>query len=159
MLVRESTDRSSPLAIERYSAGFRAPLLSTATGRVYLANSPAPQRDMLIDILARSSKEDDKSARARIPLLRALGEIKAAGYATAARTRRLIEEVSISVPVLLQDRVLASLTVRFAASAVPLKSGLERFLPRLRQCAAAIGTLFSEQQAEARVSGAPETAA
>jgi IclR family mhp operon transcriptional activator len=159
MLVRESTDHSSPLAIDRYSAGLRAPLLTTAGGRAYLANSPAPQRDMLIDILARSSKEDDKSARARIPLLRALGEIKAAGYATAARTRRLIEEVSISVPVLLQDRVLASLTVRFAASAVPLKSGLERFLPRLRQCAAAIGTLFSEQQAEARVSGAPETAA
>ncbi len=32
MLVRESTDHSSPLAIERYSAGFRAPLLATAAG-------------------------------------------------------------------------------------------------------------------------------
>ena len=28
-------------------------------------------------------------------------------------------------------------------------SGLERFLPKLRQCAARISTLFSEQQAEA----------
>lgn len=158
MLVRESTDHSSPLAIERYSAGFRAPLLSTATGRVFLANSPMQQRDLLIDILARSNKPEDKPARARAELLRVLAEIKALGYATATRTRRLMEEVSLSVPILLDDRVLASLTVRFAASAVPPKSGVERFLPKLRQCAATISTLFSEQQAEARLKVAPETA-
>jgi IclR family mhp operon transcriptional activator len=159
MLVRESTDHASPLAVERYSAGFRAPLLTTATGRVYLANSPASQREMLIDILARSNKEEDKPARARAELQRMLGEIKTLGYATSTRTRRLLDEVNLSVPVLLRDRVLASLTVRFAASAVPLKSGVERFLPKLRQCAAKISGLFSEQQAEARIKGAPETAA
>src|ERR1700693_1732646 len=65
MLVRESTDHSSPLAIERYSAGFRAPLLTTAAGRVYLANSAATQRDMLIDMVARSNKEEGKPQRAR----------------------------------------------------------------------------------------------
>jgi IclR family mhp operon transcriptional activator len=159
MLVRESTDHSSPLAIERYSAGFRAPLLTTAPGRVYLANSPAPQRETLIEILARSSKEEDRPAKSRIELQRLLAEIKASGYATATRTRRLVEEVSLSVPVLLHDRVLASLTVRFTASAVPQKTGVERFLPKLRQCAATISALFSEQQAEALTKSTPETAA
>jgi IclR family mhp operon transcriptional activator len=159
MLVRESTDHLSPLAIERYSAGFRAPLLTTATGRVYLANSSVPQRETLTEILARSNKEEDKPARSRVELQRMLAEIKAAGYATATRTRRLVEEISLSVPILLHDRVLASLTVRFAASAVPLKTGVERFLPKLRQCAARISTRFSEQQAEARTKSAPETAA
>jgi IclR family mhp operon transcriptional activator len=159
MLVRESTDHSSPLAIERYSAGFRAPLLATAGGRVYLAHCPASQRETLIEILARSNKEEDKPARARAELQRGLAEIKALGFATTMRTRRLVEEISVSVPVLLDDRMLASLTVRFAASAVPLKSGLERFLPKLRQCAAKISILFSQQQAEARTKGAPETAA
>jgi hypothetical protein len=48
--------------------------------------------------------------------------------------------------------------VRFTASAVPLKNGVERFLPKLRQCAARISTLFSEQQTEARTKSAPETA-
>jgi DNA-binding IclR family transcriptional regulator len=47
------------------------------------------------------------------------------------------------------DRVLACLTVRFAASAVPLNTALDRFLPKLRQCAARISALFSEQQNEA----------
>jgi IclR family transcriptional regulator, mhp operon transcriptional activator len=158
MLVRESTDHSSPLAIERHSAGIRAPLLTTAAGRVYLANCPAPQVESVVEILARSPKEEDRAARSAAELRRALAEIKAAGHATATRTRRLVEEVSVSVPVLLNDRVLASLTVRFAASAVPLRSGLERFLPKLRRCAAKISTSFSEQQTEAR-NAAPETAA
>jgi IclR family mhp operon transcriptional activator len=138
MLVRESTDHSSPLAIERNSAGFRAPLMTTAAGRVYLANSPPPQRETLIDILARSNKEEDKPARARADLVRALGEIKSSGYAAATRTRRL--------------------TVRFATSAVPLRTGVERFLPKLRQCADNISSLFSEQQTEARAKHPSETA-
>jgi IclR family transcriptional regulator, mhp operon transcriptional activator len=159
MLLRESTDHLSPLVIERYSAGFRAPLLTTSTGRVYLANSPAPQRETLIEILARSNKEEDRPARSRVELQRLLAEIKASGYATATRTRRLVEEVSLSVPVPLNDRALAVLTVRFAASAVPLKTGVERFLPKLRQCAARISTQFSEQQTETHIKAAPETAA
>lgn len=159
MLVRESTDHSSPLAIERYSAGFRTPLLTAAAGRVYLANAPAKHRDMLLDILARSGKEEDRPARARAELLLNLGEIKASGHAVSTRTRRLMEEISIAVPVLLEERILASLTVRFAASAVPLKSGLERFLPKLRQCAAKISAIFAEQQAEAAAKIQPETTA
>jgi IclR family transcriptional regulator, mhp operon transcriptional activator len=159
MLVRESTDHLSPLAIERYSAGLRAPLLTTAAGRVYLAHCAAEQRESLIDILARSNKEEDQLARLTVELKRILAEIKAAGYAATTRTRRLVEEISLSAPVLLHERVLAGLTVRFAASAVPLKSGVERFLPKLRHCAAKISTQFSEQQAEARTKGASETAA
>jgi IclR family transcriptional regulator, mhp operon transcriptional activator len=159
MMLREATDHSTPLAIERYSAGIQLPLLTSATGRVYLANCPPAQRDALIEILARSVKEEDKPARDRGDLLRALAEIKAQGYATATRTRRLIDEYTVSVPVPMSDRTLAALTVRFAASALPLKTGLERFLPKLRQCAAKISTVFLEQQAEARAKSAPEATA
>ncbi len=153
MLVRECTDHISPLAIERHSAGFRAPLLTTASGRVFLAYSPGPQRESLIEILARSNKEEDKPARSRADLSRLLAEIKAAGYATVTRTRRLMEEISLSVPIVLDDHVVAGLTVRFASSAVPLKAGVERFLPKLRQSAARISTLYSEQQSDTSVFG------
>jgi len=158
MLIRESTDHSSPLATERHSAGFRAPLLTTSVGCVYLAHTPAPQRETLIDILSSSKKDEDRAARTRTDLARTLAQIKAAGYATSAHTRHLAEELSLSVPILLDDRVLASLTVRFAASAVPLEGGIERFLPKLTRCAAKISALFSEQQSEARVKAPVETA-
>lgn len=151
MIVRETTDHSTPLAIERYSAGYRAPLLTSAIGRAYLSFCPPSQRDTLIDILARSVKEEDRLARPpRADLQRILAEIKLQGYAATSRTRRLVEEVSIGVPVLLEDRVLACLAVRFAASAVPQKAGLERFVPKLKQCAARIATSFVEQQTEAQ---------
>jgi IclR family mhp operon transcriptional activator len=149
MVVRETSDHDTPLAVERYSAGFRAPLLSTATGRAYLAFCAAEQRETLIESLARSNKEEDKPARARSELQRALAEIQAQGYATATRTRRLVDEVNVSVPVTRHDGVLAVLTVRFAQSALPLRSGIERFLPKLRQCATRISNLVTEQQAGA----------
>ncbi len=163
MMTRETTDHASPLAIERYSAGFRLPLLTTAAGRAYLAFCPAPQRDALIDVLSRTAKDEDKLARSQrggnsADLLRMLADIRSQGHAATSRTRRIVEEISVSVPVMLEDRVLACLTVRFGAAAVPLKTGLERFLPKLRQCAARISTSFSKQ-AEAQLKGAPKTAA
>jgi IclR family mhp operon transcriptional activator len=159
MMLREATDHSTPLAIERYSAGFQLPLLTSAAGRVYLAFCPSVQRDALIEILARSDKEEDKPARDRGDLLRALAEIKTHGYATATRTRRLVDEYTVSVAVPMSDRTLAALTVRFIASALPLKTGLERFLPKLRQCAAKISTVLFEQQAEARAKSTPQATA
>jgi IclR family mhp operon transcriptional activator len=159
MMLREATDHSTPLAIERYSAGFQLPLLASAAGRVYLANCPTPQRDTLIEVLARSNKEEDRGARDRTELLRLLAEIKSMGYSTLTRTRRLVDEYAISVPVPLNDRTMAALNVRFIASALPLKSGVERFLPKLRQCAAKISSLFLEQQAAARLQPAPRVTA
>jgi IclR family mhp operon transcriptional activator len=158
LIVRETN--STPLAIERYSAGYRTPLLASAGGRVFLSFCPAPQREALIEILARSGKEEDRLARApRTDLMRLLAEIKAQGYAVTSRTRRLVEEISVSVPVLVDDRILACLTTRFAASAIPQRTGIERFLPKLKQCAVRISHSFLEQQAEEGIRGAPKTAA
>jgi IclR family transcriptional regulator, mhp operon transcriptional activator len=158
MIVRETN--SSPLTIERQPAGFLLPLLTSAAGRLYLAYCPAAQRETLLDILSRSGKEDDRLARApRTDLTRILAEIKSQGYALTSRTRRLVEEISVSVPLVLDDRILACLTARFAASAVPQRAGIERFVPKLKQCAVRISTSFLEQQAEALRKGAPERAA
>ena len=158
MVIREAN--ASPLLTERQSAGHRAPLLSTAAGRVYLSFCPPPQRDTLVDILSRSGKEEDRLARApRTDLQRLLADIRSQGYAATSRTRRLVEEISLSVPVLTADRILASLTVRFAASSLPQKTGIERFVPKLKQCAARIGHAFADSQAETQRKGAPERAA
>jgi IclR family mhp operon transcriptional activator len=158
LIVRETN--STPLAVERYSAGYRTPLLASAGGRVFLSFCSAPQREALIEILARSGKEEDRLARPpRTDLMRLLAEIKAQGYAVTSRTRRLVEEISVSVPVFLDDRILACLTTRFAASAIPQRTGIERFLPKLKQCAVRISNSFREEQAEAHSKGAPERAA
>lgn len=159
MLLRETTDHSSPLATERYSAGFRVPLLTSASGLAYLAHCLGEQQANLIDVLARSNHDEDKPARSRPELLRLLSEIKTQGYATGTSSRRGVEESTIGVPVLQGDTLLAALTVRVAAAALPLQAALQRFLPKMRDCAGRIRDVFSEQQAGAHRAGAPETVA
>jgi IclR family mhp operon transcriptional activator len=158
LTVRETTDHLSPLAIERYSAGMRLPLLTTSAGRAYLACCSDAERDALVEALSRSKEGEARLARDHAELSRLLAEVRSLGYATAARTRRLVEELSISVPVPLNNRSPAVLTVRFVASAVPLKTGLERFLPKLRHCAARISAAFSQVVTDAST-GMPRTAA
>ncbi|MGH8226888.1 MAG: IclR family transcriptional regulator domain-containing protein [Steroidobacteraceae bacterium] len=146
MLVRDTTDHSSPLAVERLSAGFRIPLLTSSSGLAYLAFCSAEQRDCLLEILARSQREEDKLARSRDEVEKILEEAREQGFATAVRARRISEEMAMAVPVVVEDRVLATVAVRFAASAVPPRTAVERFVPRLRDTAQKIRVRFVEQQ-------------
>lgn len=157
MLVRETTDHSSALAVERCSAGFRVPLLTSATGLAYLAHCPAAQRDGLIDILANSGKPEDRLAHSRAQLLQTLREIRAQGYAAANRSRPTSDDITISVPVMLEDRALAGLTVRFAAAAMALPVAVTRFVPKLRESAHRIRAEFSDQQTAASRTNAATT--
>lgn len=155
MMVRESTDHRSPLAVERCPAGFRVPLLASSSGRVYLAFSAPTHRDSLLDILARSTREEDALARNRTELMKMLNDTRMQGYASAVRPRRVSDEISIAVPIMADDRVLAAVTIRFSGTAVPLKLAVERFLPKLRDTAQKIRETFVEQQTEPPHHGVP----
>ncbi|HPF27831.1 MAG TPA: helix-turn-helix domain-containing protein [Steroidobacteraceae bacterium] len=146
MMVRETTDHRSPLAVERFSAGFRVPMLTSASGRIYLAFCPAVQRDSLLEILARSAKDEDKLAKNKAEVSKILTDARTQGYATAVRPRRVSDEISMAVPIMIDERVLAAVTIRFSGAAVPLKLAIERFLPKLRESAQKIRQSFSEQQ-------------
>jgi IclR family mhp operon transcriptional activator len=146
MMVRESTDHRSPLAVERYSAGFRVPILTSSSGRVYLAFSSPTQRESLLDILARSNREEDELAKNRTEVMKLLNEARMQGYASAVRPRRVSDEISMAVPIMIDDRVLAAVMMRFSGTAVPLKLAVERFLPKLRDTAQKIRQTFAEQQ-------------
>ncbi len=138
MLVRESTDRQSPLALEQNSVGTRIPMLTNAAGRAYLAYCTPPQRDALIDLLSRSSRPDDRLAQDRQELERLLSETRAQGFGMATRARRVSEETSLAIPIQNQNRALATLMVRFSATAVPLRAAVDQFLPRMREVASTL---------------------
>lgn len=145
MLTRETTDPHSRIALERETAGTRLPLLTSAAGRAHLAWCDQAEREALIDILSRSSREEDTLARNPGELARILNEAREQGYVSAVRARRQSDEVSLAVPVVLKGRVLACLALRFSATAVPFKAALERFLPRLRDAAQRVGAQLEAQ--------------
>jgi IclR family mhp operon transcriptional activator len=142
MLIRESTDRQSPLAIGHYSAGARVPMLVSSTGRVYLAFCPAAQRDALLEVLSRSSLPEDRLARSRVEVERLLQETRSQGYGMVNRYRRVSQETSLAVPVRSRDRILAAIAIRYASSAVPLRQAVEQFLPKMRDVAQRIAARF-----------------
>jgi len=135
MLVRETTDHTSPLAIERYAPGYRMPLLASASGLAFLAFCADAPREALLELLARSPRDEDAPARDRATLTRHLEEVRKQGYAVHHRPRRVSDRTSIAVPILADDRVLALLVVRYARSAIPLPEAVQRFVPRMREVA------------------------
>jgi IclR family mhp operon transcriptional activator len=143
MMIRETTDRQSPLALEQYSAGVRVPMLSSAAGRAYLAFSAAAQRDALLESLARSSLPEDRLARNRTEVERLLNETRTQGFGMSHRARRISEETSLAIPVRAKERILATVTVRYAATAVPLRTAIEQFLPKMREVAREIESHFA----------------
>jgi IclR family mhp operon transcriptional activator len=143
MMIRETTDRESPLALEQYSAGVRVPMLASAAGRAYLAYCSPAEREALLDLLARSSLPEDRPARNRVEVERMLHETRTQGFGMAHRARRVSEETSLSIPVKARDRVVATITVRYAATAVPLRTAVDEFLPKLREVALKIESQFA----------------
>lgn len=143
MVIRETTDHQSPLALEQYGAGIRVPMLTSAAGRAYLAYCTAAQREALLELLARSSLPEDRIVRSRVEVERILNETRTQGYGIAQRARRVSEETSLAIPVRGKDRIIATISVRYAATAVPLRTAIEQFLPKMREVAAKIEREFA----------------
>jgi IclR family mhp operon transcriptional activator len=142
MVIRETTDHQSPLALEHYGAGIRMPILTSAAGRAYLAYCPAAERETLLELLARSTHPEDRIARTHSEVERILEETRAQGFGMAQRARRVSEETSLAIPLRAKNRLLAVVSVRYAATAVPLRTAVEQFLPKMRDTVAKIEREF-----------------
>jgi len=140
MLTRETTDKDSPLALERYSAGTRLPVLRSSSGRVHLSFCSEEQRSTLLDILARSEKPEDQMARDRALVNRILAEVKKNGWALYDNPN--LAELNLAVPVFAKGRVLAGLVMRFIRTAMPPDQAVEKYIPFLRRTADEIGKAF-----------------
>ncbi len=149
MMIRATTDHLSPLTMERYSPGYRYPLLTSAGGRLHLAYCPDAERTELLATLAASNKPEAKLARSPSDVERILAEVRSQGYSTAATSRRISDDLSIAVPVMMDGHLIAALSVRVAALAMPSRQAVERFLPRLRDCAARISARMTERRQSA----------
>lgn len=145
MLIRQTTDHRSPLAVEKRGPGFRVQILGSAAGMCYLSFCPKEQRDTLLELLSKSKQADGQALRNKKQIFETLVETRKRGYASWKRKRRIADESSLSVPIFVEDRLLAALTMRFASTAVPEKESIERFVPKLRATAKAIADEFLRQ--------------
>jgi IclR family mhp operon transcriptional activator len=153
MRVREMS--RSPLALEPSGTGDLLPMLTSAAGRAYLAFSKAEVREPVLDSLAHTASPDERLARDRPEIERILQESRAQGFGLSQRTRRISQEITLALPVRAAERVLGTLSVRFAATAVPLRTATEQFLPKMREIVDRIEAEFAQSTLSAPCSHPP----
>lgn len=146
MSLRETTRRHSPLTIDTATAGLRLPMLSSATGRVYLAFCAPRERAAILDNLRRSSAPEDRPARDTKYVNRLLAMTRKKGY--GERHGEIFAKTgAIAVPIRRGGHVLACLNISFIASALSPREAAARYLAQLRRGADAIEARLVEADA------------
>lgn len=135
MVVRASTDQTSPLAVHKLLPGIRIPLLQCSAGLAWLAAQPQSARAPVVEEALRDPGEVSWD---RPRLEEALHYCESHGHAVFRRPQRVSAMIGLSVPVQLGELGTAAVTVRFAEKAVSLKEAEERFLPELLAAAAQV---------------------
>jgi len=140
--VRETS--RSPLALESAGTGNLLPMLTSAAGRAFLAFSKTAVREAVLDSLARTAPPEERLARDRLEIERILQESRAQGFGLSQRARRISQEIALALPLRAAERVLGTLVLRFAATAVPLRTAIDQFLPKMREIAVKIEAEFAQ---------------
>jgi IclR family mhp operon transcriptional activator len=144
MVLRENTDKQSPLALQRLPGGYKFSVLGSSCGRAYLAFASEIERDTILGLVRQSGQAGDKLAQDSAGLEQILGEVRAKKCAIVQGA--LPKECAMSVPVLAHGVAVASLTLRFIASALTLDEATDRYLTRLQALAEEIGRRFMTAQ-------------
>lgn len=131
--VLATTQNRNPFAIQRLSAGHRIPLIHSASGRVYLANSPDHIRENYLTLIADTAEDQEPMAAFKADIKQAHRQ----GYAFYQQTGEA--ERALAVPIMAQNECCAGLVVRYISSAVKQSSVLQDLLPVLTSTASIIG--------------------
>ena len=149
MVIRETTHAESPFSIDRGMAGTHLPLLETSAGRAFLAFSPAAERDVVLQGLRRSKKPHDQVARDRDYIEHLLEGIRRAGYGSRSEGFRP-DTSSISVPVVVDDRVKACISMIWIKKALTIDEAVRRHLQPMKKTAARIAREMSAAAEQSR---------
>ncbi len=142
MLMRENTDRQSPLALQRLPGGYLYSVLGSSAGLVYLAFAGDAERAAILPILAKSTDPADRLGRDLVALDLYFSRIRAQGY--CATENDLPKESSFAVPVMGEAGAIASISLRFISSALSPDDALDRYFERLKGLANQIGARLAE---------------
>ena len=144
MVVRDSTSSITTLTFNNYYPGWQVPLLTSASGKVYLAFADAESRKMLLSPLECMERERLEAECVKI---------KADGYAAVARTQYSLNPgltSSVAVPLIEGATHHGSLALVFFARAMELSDAVTRFLRPLRETARMICDDMARESAQSR---------
>ena len=145
MVIQETTHGRSPLSIDRGMAGFRLPMLRTASGRVYLAHCGDAERGLILDQIRRLDDPADAPFLDPLALGAVLASARRAGLATRLGGGEFRPKTaSIALPVTISGSVAAAISIIWTHQAMTLREALARYETPLREIAARIAAEVEE---------------
>ncbi len=135
VVVRFSTIPDSPVSPFHGTINMQLSLLRRALGRAYIAFCPAGERSMLLDMLARSPEREDQLAADRRRALALLAAIRKQGFAERDPMVEPRSSGTIAVPIVTNQRVLATAGMTYFMSAVDRSDIVRRYLPLMKALA------------------------
>lgn len=135
MSLRFTTDTDSPLSLDYYNEGLRLPILSTASGHVYLSYCSDTERDIVLSALGHETP-DETNMLANSPdtIGKLIETTRKNGYAINIRSPRSNEPGktnTIALPIIRNGQFLAALAMRYISVAMTTSELKERYLPTL----------------------------
>lgn len=138
MVIQETTHTRSPLSIDRGMIGFRLPMLRTSAGRAYLAFCREEERAMILDHLRRLDDPEDAPFLDAGWLARMLEDTLRRGIAVRDGGEFRPKTSSIAVPVVIEARVCAVVSMIWIRSALSLEEAVAAHGAMLHRIAQAI---------------------
>ncbi len=130
--VRFSTIPDSPVSPFHATLNMRLSLVSRALGRAYLASCPRSERDILVQLLRKSTNPEDRPANLEANVAGVRAFVRKHGYAIRDPHVEPKSSSTIAMPIFHGDRVLATVGLTYFRSAVSAKTLEEVLVPPLR---------------------------
>ena len=131
MLVRETTDKSSPLALNRYTPGIRVSILGSASGRIYLTFCEENEKEALLSLLKNSPDEANNIAKDKHIITKIIARIRKDGFTIMDDARS--SEISMAVPIFSERKAIGAIVMRFIRSAIKTDQAVQKYIPLLKK--------------------------
>ncbi|MGI9335973.1 MAG: helix-turn-helix domain-containing protein [Gammaproteobacteria bacterium] len=151
MVVVETSREPGPVFLNRLP-GYRAPILGTSLGLVYLAHCAQAVRSEALQRVAADPAPWNELARDPVSAEKAFARIRRHRYATM-HPRYCEQEYegrisSVGVPIAQNGRVFATLNVLYLVNALAPKKAVQTLLPPLEEAAARMAGELAERWAD-----------
>lgn len=150
MIVRFSTTRDSPMSPFHATINTKLRLLTRAMGRAYIAFCPADERDYILQLLASSDHPEDLAARSACDVHDIIARVQRNGFAERSPAVEPRSSNTLSVLILRDGEVLATIGLSYFASSMPKAKAIAAYVPPLRDLARNIEAGVASLQADAQ---------
>lgn len=143
MIVRGSTHAQSVMTFDLCNPGVTIPLLTSASGQVYMAGLADAELAPILEWATRNAWRRD-TAREREAFLTRLEHVRREGHAGApCSALKVHRTASIAVPVHADGKSLAALTLTYFLEAMDADEAIVRYAGELKDAAARLGERLS----------------